>query len=281
MKKADEIVQCKTMKLIVFTDLDGTLLDHETYSFTPALTALDRLKRHECPIIITTSKTWAEVAPLQKALDICDPCIVENGSALYRGNSAFSEALYDQSEKIFGRSYKDICLFINQLPPDLRQKMVGFADMTTDDVVNATGLSAENASKAKQRLASEPFLWSGSSDELANLRNHIEEAGLGLVQGGRFYHLLSKVDKSLAIKWLMERAIKTFRGQDFHTCALGDGPNDIEMIRQADTGVVIANSKGISLSIGNPHGKLVYTVEEGPKGWNKALNSLMEELGLD
>ena len=74
--------------------------------------------------------------------------------------------------------------------------MVGFNDMTIEDVVHATGLSAENAAKAKQRLASEPFLWNGPSDELATLRNHIEEAGLGLLQGGRFYHLLSKEIKA-------------------------------------------------------------------------------------
>lgn len=34
---------------LVFTDLDGTLLDHDTYSWEAARPALDRLKRQQVP----------------------------------------------------------------------------------------------------------------------------------------------------------------------------------------------------------------------------------------
>jgi predicted mannosyl-3-phosphoglycerate phosphatase (HAD superfamily) len=38
-------------KPVFFTDLDGTLLDFHTYSFNPALPALEHLKAHEVPLI--------------------------------------------------------------------------------------------------------------------------------------------------------------------------------------------------------------------------------------
>jgi ribonucleotide monophosphatase NagD (HAD superfamily) len=45
---------------LVFTDLDGTLLDHDTYDWTPARDALDRLTRAGIPVVFTSSKTAAE-----------------------------------------------------------------------------------------------------------------------------------------------------------------------------------------------------------------------------
>jgi len=33
-------------RLVIFTDLDGTLLDHETYAFSAAGEALDFLRQH-------------------------------------------------------------------------------------------------------------------------------------------------------------------------------------------------------------------------------------------
>ena len=70
------------LPLLVFTDLDGTLLDHDDYGFAPALPALERLRAAAVPLIPTTSKTLAETARLSRALGNGHPCIVENGSAI-------------------------------------------------------------------------------------------------------------------------------------------------------------------------------------------------------
>lgn len=45
-------------KLIVFTDLDGTLLDHDNYSWQEAKPALDRLKLKHGPVIISGFLHW-------------------------------------------------------------------------------------------------------------------------------------------------------------------------------------------------------------------------------
>ena len=41
-----------TLPLLVFTDLDGTLLDHDDYGFEPALPALHRLAAAQVPLVI-------------------------------------------------------------------------------------------------------------------------------------------------------------------------------------------------------------------------------------
>lgn len=52
--------------MVVFSDLDGALLDHETYEFDAARPALDRLRRDGVPLVLCTSKTRAEVEPIER-----------------------------------------------------------------------------------------------------------------------------------------------------------------------------------------------------------------------
>jgi len=47
--------------MVVFTDLDGTLLRHEDYSWLPAGPALAELRRRRIPLVIASSKTRAEI----------------------------------------------------------------------------------------------------------------------------------------------------------------------------------------------------------------------------
>lgn len=68
--------------LLVFTDLDGTLLDHESYDWSPARQALNRLAALGALVVPATSKTRAEVAPLMAALGLTGPAIVENGAGV-------------------------------------------------------------------------------------------------------------------------------------------------------------------------------------------------------
>ena len=65
---------------LVFTDLDGTLLDHHTYRFDEAAEMLEYLKARDIPLIIVTSKTRPEVLKLQQKLGIRAPFIVERAA---------------------------------------------------------------------------------------------------------------------------------------------------------------------------------------------------------
>lgn len=68
---------------MVFTDLDGTLLDHQTYSFAPAKPALAALRAARVPLVPCSSKSLAEMVELQQALELDGPLIVENGGGVF------------------------------------------------------------------------------------------------------------------------------------------------------------------------------------------------------
>jgi predicted mannosyl-3-phosphoglycerate phosphatase (HAD superfamily) len=56
--------------LVIFTDLDGTLLDLETYSYLPALEALGRVISGGVPLVFCSSKTSSEQQHYQEQLGI-------------------------------------------------------------------------------------------------------------------------------------------------------------------------------------------------------------------
>lgn len=75
--------------ILIFTDLDGTLLDHDTYSWQPAAPALSFLRERSIPWILCTSKTRAEVERLRAEMGHTHPFIVENGGGIYIPRDTF------------------------------------------------------------------------------------------------------------------------------------------------------------------------------------------------
>ncbi len=71
------------MQWLVFSDLDGTLLDERTYSWAAARSGLELLAGRSVPLVLVTSKTLAEVEPLRRDMQLGDPFIVENGAAVF------------------------------------------------------------------------------------------------------------------------------------------------------------------------------------------------------
>ena len=67
-------------RIVVISDLDGTLLDHQTYSFAAALPAVRRLERLRIPLVLNSSKTRPEMEAIRGQLANCAPFIVENGN---------------------------------------------------------------------------------------------------------------------------------------------------------------------------------------------------------
>ena len=56
--------------LLIFTDLDGTLLDIHTYDWQPAAAWLERLQDKQVPVILCSSKTAAEMLDIQQELGL-------------------------------------------------------------------------------------------------------------------------------------------------------------------------------------------------------------------
>ena len=89
--------------------------------------------------------------------------------------------------------------------------------------------------------------------------------------------LMGKGNKQTALQKVLDAA---YSSSDPVTIALGDGPNDAEMLGFAEYGVIIPNPSGASVSVAEAKGEIVQATHAGPAGWNAALHTILDELGL-
>ena len=252
-------------KTIIFTDLDGTLLDHTTYSFEPAMPMLDYIKTNKIPLVIVTSKTKDEVLRIQKLLELKAPFIVENGAGIFMP----SKEGYEMVSMGFEYEYIRSCFlkYAKSVP------ILGFFDMKDEEVASYTNLSIENASDARKRTFTEPFILEDES-RLAELQKMANADELDIVKGGRFYHLITwGQDKANAIKFLINEYKKT-SDEAFNTIALGDSANDLSMLQSVDTPVLIPHPDGSFMAC-NVEG-VIKAPFPGPKGWNTVLKEYFD-----
>ncbi len=256
---------------IIFTDLDGTLLDHHTYSWAPAQPSLFKLKELDIPVIICTSKTAAEVKELHHALQLTTPYIVENGAGIIFPPEGPGER---QTAHFFGRPYQELTQLVHQLRNKKSYRFSGFSDFSTADVMAETGLDHDSATAAKDRLFSEPIRWSDTSEALERFRHDLASYKLQLLRGGRFYHILdAQADKGTAVHWLTRYFRQQRPKQRWFSVALGDGPNDQAMMEACDLAVVIPSQSSVAPK--PRRGKILHAKLPGPRGWNQAIHDIL------
>jgi len=267
----------KACSLLVFTDLDGTLLDHDTYSFAPALPAITILKEKNVPLIFCTSKTRAEIEEIQLQLDNIHPFISENGGAIFIPKDYFSHRFHFTRENShyiiieLGTSYPKLREVLNQMNTLFPGKLRGFGDLTPKEVANLCGFSLSQATLAKKREYDEPFILEDESLEDA-LEEIASRSLLQINRGGRFYHLIGNSDKGKAV--LKLRDLYGQKSTNLKTVALGDSLNDLPMLKVVDYPILVQKPDGSydpSVKLDN----LILAPGSGPSGWCEALLKLV------
>lgn len=267
-------------KLIVFTDLDGSLLRHEDYLWQEASPALQELAAHGCPVILNSSKTFSEMLEHSCQFKLQHPFALENGGAIavpmgYFDNPQQCRAEYEII--YFGKAYPQIIKVLDQLRSEKGLSFEGFHDWDAEKVSALTNLNEIGALSAQARHCSEPILWHGSDSELERFRVLLHEHGLILTQGGRFYHVMSSVSKGTAVDWLIQQFREHQPNINWITVALGDSENDLPMLQVVDYPVLIPN----------PHRQppvlpdnftCIKATQAGPAGWNETMLQLIHDL---
>jgi len=267
-------------RLIVFTDLDGTLLDADTYRYDAARPALDMIRKQGVPLIFCTSKTRAEVEPLRKDLDNAHPFIIENGGALYVPEGYFNDPI---PESITRNGYHAIELGVpySRLRDALRRieehagvHLVGFGDMTIDEIMKLTKLAQPEAERARQREYDEPFVIKGNDVPIEKIREAAGQLGLTVMVGDLLFHLVGGSDKGRACQVLSDLYRKEWG--NCATVGIGDSPNDRAMLEVVDLPFLVERKGG-----GHDKNITIKGVTRvkgiGPDGWRDAVLQVLQE----
>ncbi|MEM8840008.1 MAG: HAD-IIB family hydrolase [Pseudomonadota bacterium] len=256
-------------KCLVATDLDGTLLDHNTYDWAPAGPALETLSKFGVPVLFTTSKTRAEVELLRETIGNSDPFIVENGGALIVSPGPLSQ---DGAEHLLGVPHPTIMTFLEERRAE-GFLFESFTDLGITGIAEETGLSPEEAHLANQRSASEPIIWHGDEASKRAFVNLANEAGFNALQGGRFLTLGGRTDKGRALR----EAVSLYRatGHRIETIvALGDSGNDRALLDVA-THPIWIRKNGPTPETGFMN-RAHCSVRYGPEGWCDVILDLFD-----
>jgi mannosyl-3-phosphoglycerate phosphatase len=153
----------KDRSFVMFTDVDGTLLDSRTRSCDGAAEALDLLAREQIPLVLCSSKTRAELEVVQQQLGIRDPFVCENGGGVFVPRGYFACGVpnardiagYEAVE--LGRPYGDVVDALHRIAARARVEVIGFSDMSIEDVAFECDMPLMQARLAKLREYDEPF----------------------------------------------------------------------------------------------------------------------------
>lgn len=263
---------------IIFTDLDGTLLDHNTYQFSEAVPALELIKERGIPLILTSSKTKVEMESYQKSLGIeAYPFIVENGSAIYTTINYFDNIVdktvvenYDCYK--LGKSYSEIKNVLNKISLKYDCNIRGFHNSNRYEIIERTKLSSELVDMAMNREFSVPLFFDDKAKEI--LLAETEKYDLQILFGGRFMHLLGKTEKGKALNLVKNGYCNKNKSNSIKTIAIGDTLNDVAMLQNADIKILVkryTNEYDERVEIDN----LIYSPYIGPKGWKHSLLEIL------
>jgi mannosyl-3-phosphoglycerate phosphatase len=273
---------------VVFTDLDGTLLDHTTYRWDAAQGTLDALRCFRVPLVIVTSKTLSEVQPLLRKLGRREPVVVENGGAIHFPVGYFPFRIKGavKSRKgglhvALGTPRPRVLRALAQASQRAGVRVRSFAEMSARELAERAGFSLADARRALQREFDEPFvILDADRNAPARLKRQIQCLGMTMTRGSRFFHILGGNDKGEAVWRLTAWFYRAF-GQSVCTVGLGGSPNDIPLLRAVDVPILVARPNGRydpETLAAVPRAQRASGA--GPAGWNSALLSLLLRPGL-
>ncbi len=270
-------------KFVVFTDLDGTLLDYYTYSYEASREGIELLKSHDIPLIFCTSKSYAEVIYFREKTGNNSPFIVENGGAIYLPPEQFEQFnRLKQLERLehvdgysaleLGASYDRIRQVFKEMKREFKDMLTGFGDMTVEEVSRYLNLEPSLAAMAKVRRHDEPFILKDPS-LLERVKQFSQQNGLKVYPGTRFYHLMGNTDKGVAVKELVSLYRTVYA--EIIAAAVGEGKNDEPMFRQVDMPYLVKKPDNTFTDVALD--RIVKIDGIGPYGFTLAVKALLAE----
>jgi len=263
---------------VVFTDLDGTLLDHHTYRWEPAHEALDELERRRIPLIFVSSKTRAEIEVVRRKIGNAHPFISENGGGVFIPHDYFKLRIEGASRVgryqclALARPYREIVVELEELAEEAEASVVGFHQMSGREIAQNTGLPLREAELARQRDFDEPFFFAGAGEvQVQRFVQLAKQRGLEVERGGRFWHLFSGSNKGRAVREVISLYRRAWRRR-FRAVGLGDSANDLPLLAAVDVPILLPHPDGAhDRAVLARLPRVTRGSAPGPEGWNQAI----------
>lgn len=227
----------------MFSEVDRILRAPHTQLFTVAAATLRHPALDETALVLCSAKTRAELEFVQQKLDIAHPFICENGGAVVVPPDYFAFDVPNARSVAgcqvveFGRAYADVIDILHRTADRLRIEIVGFSDMSIEEVATECDLPLLQARLAKLREYEERFrLIDPGSAVRFRLFKALDAASLRGREGGVFDRVGAPVDSSVGVSLL--NALYRRGRRDLITVGVSRATPDDNLLRLVDHAIM-------------------------------------------
>ena len=264
---------------LIFTDLDGTFLSNDNFSFGDNINLTKKLLNLGHYVIINSSKTFAEIYDLLSSNDLSLPIICETGGGIYlpqvqSGNKQSNHLDYIplfEAPKV-SNIQSDLSFIFNEFEDDFRF----FDDLDKKDQEKLSNLNGDGLILASKRVFTKLIVWESNMDRLEEFTNTLEKYNLNIIIGARFCHLCSAFSKGKSMNILKSHYVKKYPEITFKTIALGDSSNDIDMLMHADISCIINSVSNNKINNEELLKKSIRSNAPAPLGWHECLKTIVD-----
>jgi len=267
---------------IIYTSLEGALLDARSGSFAEAEEALSEISRRHIPLVLVTSRTRDEMDPLRRALEHSHPFITESGGGVYVPDGYFNIKIPNVKRSgrylcvALGRPYKEVCEVLDEVAEETGVGVAGFHHMSTREIAENVGIKQRDAELVRRREFDEPFFFTSADEKaIARFVEAAKERGFDARLGETFWHFSSGCDSARAVRTLT----KLFRDATrIKLRAVGVAPasQDPPWLRAVDLPVRLGspdNDPEDSEDAESDH--VAPENASGPAGWNASILNII------
>jgi mannosyl-3-phosphoglycerate phosphatase family protein len=265
-------VMKEKFKVVIFTDLDGSLLHRDTFKFDTIKNYISSLVDLGIIIIPNSSKTEKEIENFNEELGVDLPYISENGSSIH-GLNLINHNF--PNKIILSREKEELQKIFNEkIPEQLKDKCIQISKMNKKEQEKIFGQKDSKLKDALDRKHTLPFLFRGDKNEKNKLLKILNSNSLTLQEGGRVLNLCDNINKVKS----MNRVIKILKKTEdkIKTIAVGDNYNDLDMLKNCDIPCLVFNDKFKldQIKIDN----LIFSNEASPEGWADVIKKALVKL---
>lgn len=285
--------------IVVFSDIDGTLIDIFTRKYGKSKELVKKLKESSIPVILCSSKTWAEQDVIRKDLGLeSEPFIIENGGAVIIPRSYFSgggagsgggstdddlkhhygmRVVDGYSVIELGRSSAEIRKVLQYVRRKTGIPFKGVSDLSIEGLAKIVGMTPEEAERMSKRQYGETILEIDKTEKV-KFEQALSKEGLQVIHGGRYFDVTAGNDKGKAVRILIDLYRKKL-GDGTIFIGIGDSANDAPMLKLTDIAILVQKYDGSWAEVDNsnniPH--VVKAKGIGPAGWENAFATIIKE----
>lgn len=268
---------------LIFTALEGALVDPRTDSFAGAEEALWELQRHKIPYVLLTTRTREEIEPIRRKLEHNHPFVTENGGGIFFPDGYFSlripgavrTARYLSIAQ--GRPYAEVCEALDEIAEECAVGVAGFHHLSLREIAENTGLRPREAELVRAREFDEPFYFTSANDDgIARFVESARVRGFDVRRGPTFWHFSSKCDTARAVRTLGQ-LFREATHMKLRLVGIGASQQDLHWLRAIDHAILLPDSRESNGPSGDPsenpgRGRAVMAGDDpGTAGWNRAI----------